>query len=151
MAPNMVLTDAAVEKLASYPFPGNVRELGNVLERSSAFSETDVIDAADLQLASFEPPVQLEAAIPAPTPVSLAPSVEPAAAALTGEVSVPVVAAAPNVLGFVGTLPEHLDRIEKEVIERALAQTRYNRTAAAELLGITFRQLRYRMQRLNIQ
>jgi two-component system response regulator PilR (NtrC family) len=147
----MVLTDAAVEKLASYPFPGNVRELGNVLERSSAFSETDVIDAADLQLASFEPPAHSEAAIPASAPVSVAPSVEPAAAAQTGEPSVPVVAAAPNVLGFVGTLPEHLDRIEKEVIERALAQTRYNRTAAAELLGITFRQLRYRMQRLNIQ
>jgi two-component system response regulator PilR (NtrC family) len=145
LSPSMVLTDAAIEKLASYPFPGNVRELGNVLERSSAFSESDVIDAGDLQLAHFEPPVVVEPAV-AP---ALAPDSAPSTA--NGEAVAAPVAAAPNALGFLGTLPEHLDRIEKEVIERALAQTRYNRTAAAELLGITFRQLRYRMQRLNIQ
>jgi two-component system, NtrC family, response regulator PilR len=48
------------------------------------------------------------------------------------------------------SLPDHLDDIEREVIRRALAKTRFNRTQAAELLGISFRQLRYRMQRLDI-
>ena len=143
LAPGMVLTDSAVEKLAAYPFPGNVRELGNVLERSSAFSETDVIDAADLQLAQFDPPAVAETVPPA--------ALEPAPNTVSPEAASVLPAQVPNVLGFIGKLPEHLDRIEKEVIERALAQTRYNRTAAAELLGITFRQLRYRMQRLNIQ
>jgi two-component system, NtrC family, response regulator PilR len=56
-----------------------------------------------------------------------------------------------NAIGLVGTLGDFLDNIERDLIEKALAQTRYNRTAAADLLGITFRQLRYRMQRLNIQ
>jgi two-component system response regulator PilR (NtrC family) len=49
------------------------------------------------------------------------------------------------------SLPDHLDDIEREIIRRALERTRYNRTQAAELLGISFRQLRYRMQRLDIQ
>jgi len=48
------------------------------------------------------------------------------------------------------SLPDHLDGIEREVIRRALAKTHFNRTQAAELLGISFRQLRYRMQRLDI-
>jgi two-component system response regulator PilR (NtrC family) len=48
------------------------------------------------------------------------------------------------------SLPAHLDDIEREVIRRALAKTHFNRTQAAELLGISFRQLRYRMQRLDI-
>jgi two-component system response regulator PilR (NtrC family) len=47
-------------------------------------------------------------------------------------------------------LQEHLDSVEKEAILKALEQTRYNRTAAAKLLGITFRALRYRMERLGI-
>jgi two-component system response regulator PilR (NtrC family) len=48
-------------------------------------------------------------------------------------------------------LPEYLDRVEREAILEALARTRFNRTAAAKLLGITFRTLRYRMQRLGIK
>ena len=48
------------------------------------------------------------------------------------------------------SLPDHLDDVEREIIRRALAKTRFNRTQAAELLGISFRQLRYRMQRLDI-
>ena len=48
------------------------------------------------------------------------------------------------------SLPDHLDDVEREIIRRALAKTKFNRTQAAELLGISFRQLRYRMQRLDI-
>jgi two-component system response regulator PilR (NtrC family) len=48
------------------------------------------------------------------------------------------------------SLPDHMDNVERDLIQRALAKTNFNRTQAAELLGISFRQLRYRMQRLNI-
>lgn len=53
--------------------------------------------------------------------------------------------------GVPSSLPSYLDSLEREAIRRALERTRYNRTAAAQLLGITFRQLRYRMQRLAIK
>jgi len=52
--------------------------------------------------------------------------------------------------GIPESLPDYLDQIERDTIQRALEKTRYNRTAAARLLGITFRALRYRMQRLGI-
>ena len=48
-------------------------------------------------------------------------------------------------------LPDYLDRVEREAITQALARTGFNRTAAAKLLGVTFRALRYRMQRLDIR
>jgi two-component system response regulator PilR (NtrC family) len=53
--------------------------------------------------------------------------------------------------GVPSSLPSYLDSLERDAIRRALERTRYNRTAAAQLLGITFRQLRYRMQRLAIK
>jgi two-component system response regulator PilR (NtrC family) len=49
------------------------------------------------------------------------------------------------------SLPEYLNQVERDIILRALAQTQFNRTQAAQLLGISFRQLRYQMQKLNIQ
>ena len=48
-------------------------------------------------------------------------------------------------------LPAYLEQVEREIILRALAQTQFNRTQAAQLLGISFRQLRYQMQKLDIQ
>jgi two-component system response regulator PilR (NtrC family) len=53
-------------------------------------------------------------------------------------------------VGGKSPLPDYLDRIEREAILEALGKTRFNRTAAARLLGITFRALRYRMERLGI-
>ena len=114
-APPALAEDARVE-LARYDFPGNVRELENVLERALALVTGDEITAADLQLAR--------------TPA--------------GETDADV---------DIETLPlqERLDATERKAIMQALEQTRYNRTAAAKLLGITFRALRYRMERLGIK
>ena len=140
LAPGLSLSQAAIEKLMAYDFPGNVRELGNILERSAALAEADEIGPSDLNVMT----------VPAP-PVSQAPAV---AARVDEREAVALPAAPPagaNAIGLVGTLSDFLDNIERDLIEKALAQTRYNRTAAADLLGITFRQLRYRMQRLNIQ
>ncbi|HEX6319596.1 MAG TPA: sigma-54 dependent transcriptional regulator [Burkholderiales bacterium] len=107
------LKPAAVQALEAYDFPGNVRELENILERALALSGSEEIGAPDLRLA------------PA------AEEQEPSNGA--GE-----------------ALPEYLDALERKAILEALGKTGFNRTAAAKLLGITFRQLRYRMQRLGI-
>jgi two-component system response regulator PilR (NtrC family) len=108
------LTAEALEELARYDFPGNIRELENILERAVALSG-DRIDVADLRLA---PPLMDE---------------EGAAG------------------GASATLPDYLDGLERKAILDALDKTDFNRTAAAKLLGITFRQLRYRLQRLGIR
>ncbi|MGQ0526299.1 MAG: sigma-54-dependent transcriptional regulator [Betaproteobacteria bacterium] len=110
------LTAAALQELQNYDFPGNVRELENILERALALTTGAEIDRGDLQLQL----VSAETAKAFPPDVSGLP------------------------------LQERLDLVEKNAILDALAQTHYNRTAAAKLLGITFRALRYRMERLGI-
>jgi two-component system response regulator PilR (NtrC family) len=110
------LTDSAVERLMQHDFPGNVRELENILERAVALRSSDDISDVDLDLNAPEDRPDLEGA------------------AERG-----------------GALPEYLDGLERRAIQDALAKTAFNRTAAAKLLGITFRQLRYRMQRLGIR
>ncbi len=140
LAPDLALSQAAIDKLSTYDFPGNVRELGNILERSAALAEAEEIGPDDLNIMGGAPVAASVTTMPA------SPRDEREA--------VPAVASPPagaNAIGLVGTLGDFLDDIERDLIEKALAQTRYNRTAAADLLGITFRQLRYRMQRLNIQ
>ncbi len=137
-----ILAPQALQALRSYPFPGNVRELENILERALAFANNGVIEVTDLALKTV-PVIEAirlahESRTPEPSPL-------------------PVVAAEPRPAPFAAidadlpsSLPEHLDNVEREVIRRALAKTHFNRTQAAELLGISFRQLRYRMQRLSI-
>jgi two-component system, NtrC family, response regulator PilR len=111
------LSAAALDELTLYDFPGNIRELENILERATALSAGGDIGPDDLRLKP-------------------APAEEPGVRPAEGALGVP--------------LPEYLDRIEREAILEALARTNFNRTAAAKLLGITFRTLRYRMQRLGI-
>jgi two-component system response regulator PilR (NtrC family) len=108
-----------------------VRELENILERASALCASGVIDVADLQLrqVTATPPPQAHAG--------------PQAAAQASDPTAPSKSAAP--------LGDQLETIEREAIVRALEQTRYNKTAAAKLLGMSFRALRYRVKKLNIE
>lgn len=113
---NAKFSAQALNELARYGFPGNVRELENVIERALALCQNDVITPADLQL----------------MPVQSA-QVEDRS---EGAGKYP--------------LTDYLDRIEREIILEALHQTHFNRTSAAKILGVTFRALRYRMERLSI-
>jgi two-component system response regulator PilR (NtrC family) len=133
------LSSVTLRYLQSYAFPGNVRELENILERALAFSNAEVINVEDLGLR----PATLEAAPteraldevrPSPDEDPVAPAPGPRA----GDDGVPE------------SLPDYLDALERDAILRALERTRHNRTAAARMLGISFRALRYRMQRLGI-
>lgn len=110
------LTPEALKALSYYDFPGNVRELENILERAMALCGDARIQEGDLYL----------------TP----PADEPGSTVMEPGAKWP--------------LQDYLDRVEKEAIMEALEKTRYNKTAAAKLLGITFRALRYRLERLGI-
>ena len=138
------LSASALEVLAAYSFPGNVRELENILERATAFANDGVIEVADLALRAAHQSAE-------PSPVAVLP--ESLAAASMQSPAEPVVVTptvAPLEEPLPSSLPEHMDEVERGIIRRALHKTQFNRTQAAELLGISFRQLRYRMQRLDI-
>ncbi len=123
-----VLHPDAVEALARYNFPGNVRELENILERAFALADDDGIRAADLRLPESRPsgPAQAAAA-------SLDPNrIDPRESATSA-------------------LPSFIEEIERKAIEQALTDNRYNKTKAAAQLGITFRALRYKLKKLGIE
>jgi two-component system, NtrC family, response regulator PilR len=133
------LSVAAQAALAAYEFPGNVRELENILERAIALAPGGELEPLDLMLPQAEVDLLLE---PEPeVATDSATDATPAGPAATFEL----------VEGVPSQLPAYLDHLEAEAIRAALGKTRSNRTAAAQLLGITFRQLRYRMQRLGLK
>jgi two-component system response regulator PilR (NtrC family) len=109
------LADDAVAKLGHYSYPGNVRELENILERAMTLCTGQEIRAEDIQLRAG-----------------------------------PTAPGGPDIDG--GTdLEEQLEDVERETILRALEENRYNKTATARQLGITFRALRYRIKKLGIE
>ena len=113
------ITEEAMLALRRYDFPGNVRELENILERAMALCSENTITENDLYLTQATPKEKM--------------------APLDGS------------LGTRGlALHDFLDQVEREAITKALEATRFNKTAAAKLLGITFRSLRYRLDRLGI-
>ncbi|MCU1718149.1 sigma-54-dependent transcriptional regulator [Pseudomonas sp. 5P_3.1_Bac2] len=114
--PAAKLTDDALEKLKNYRFPGNVRELENMLERAYTLCEDECINACDLRLAESGSPSD------------------------NSEAS----------LALVNNLEDYLEGIERKLIVQALEETRWNRTAAAQRLGLSFRSMRYRLKKLGI-
>lgn len=117
-----VLDADALAQLRAHPFPGNVRELENALERAITLCDGVRIGAADLQLRSD---------------------------ATASGTSNPTAARAVPASG--GDLDGRIEDIERRAIQDALEQARYNKTRAAELLGMSFRALRYRIKKLNIE
>ncbi|TLY77525.1 MAG: sigma-54-dependent Fis family transcriptional regulator [Gammaproteobacteria bacterium] len=117
------LSAETVQTLQAYRYPGNVRELENVLERALTLSTTDSITPEHIRLRTGAPPA----------------AVEPAA-----------VSGAPAAEGY-PALGTQLESLERDAIIKALERTRYNKTAAAKLLGMSFRALRYRIKKLGIE
>ena len=114
--PPAQLTPAALETLKGYRFPGNVRELENMLERAYTLCEDDRIEASDLRLS------------------------ETAVSAEAGEPS----------LAQIDNLEDYLESVERKLILQALEETRWNRTAAAQRLNMSFRSMRYRLKKLGL-
>ncbi|TDJ64486.1 MAG: sigma-54-dependent Fis family transcriptional regulator [Proteobacteria bacterium] len=110
-----VLSKRARVALRDYRFPGNVRELENILERAITLGEGDIIDVDDLNLPSNDPAAHSDRAV-----------------------------------AEAGELQSYLDDVERARILQALEQTRWNKTKAAKLLGISFRALRYRLEKLEL-
>jgi two-component system response regulator PilR (NtrC family) len=118
------LSNAALKKLSSYSFPGNVRELENILERAFTLSNTNIIKPDDIILSEIDTQNNDKKL------------------GYTSNI---------DITQAIGQFESFMESIEKEVLEYALEQTRWNKTAAAELLGISFRTMRYKLQKLNIE
>jgi two-component system response regulator PilR (NtrC family) len=147
------LSDEALLRLQRHPFPGNVRELENVLERAAALAADDELSAADLLLAPVAGGQRATADAGdhggGPAGSDSGDDVEVGLAEATADATPP----APFTMdeGIPSDLSAYLDELERQAILAALLRTGHNRTAASTLLGITFRQLRYRMQRLGLR
>ena len=133
------LMPSAQQALQRYPFPGNVRELENILHRAVALSAGHAIEAEDLGLNGNKPAALEDTRWPPTQPLSL--PAEPAEAATSASDTTP-----PLPSDLVG----HLDQVERAILVRALEKNRLNRTATATSLGLSLRQMRYRMARLGI-
>ncbi|RMH43764.1 MAG: sigma-54-dependent Fis family transcriptional regulator [Gammaproteobacteria bacterium] len=116
IAPNMQLTRQALRRLTEYHYPGNVRELENIIERAVALTDSQIIDAHDLDFISGSPSFESSPTTGSPRPAGM-------------------------------SLDDYLHDIEKRELLAALEETGGNKTKAAELLGISFRSLRYKLKK----
>ena len=134
------LSPKAQEALLHYSYPGNFRELENILERAVALTVGQVIQLDDLQIQNTTTPKNDH---PNLSLDDIADSETRKGETLDHQ---PLPPFDPRTM----QIQDYLDQIERGIIEQALQQTRYNRTQAAKLLGISFRSMRYRMERLDI-
>lgn len=128
------LSKAAMDKLIDYAFPGNVRELENILERAFTLCDSNTIDATDLQL-------QCDTNL---SHKEHKPSLTREAKAPNKAIDYPARCAEHQ------SIDEYLQEIEKEILCDMLEQMKWNKTLAAKQLGISFRSLRYRLQKLGL-
>ena len=128
------LSSEAMEQLCRADYPGNVRQLENTLARAAAMSETAVIGMDDL-----------EELTPASHPVTESPLVASNAEKPNGSSD-----AATSLSAVAGDLERHMDSIEREILQKAMTEYRWNKTAAAKALGVSFRSLRYRLKKLGL-
>ena len=144
------LSPKAQEALLSYSYPGNFRELENILERAIALTIGNIIQVDDLQLTAGNGPRLTD--LPARSPAEpQAEAVVETAVNDTAELPPMNFDDLPQFIPGQTQIQEYLDLLERSIIEQALQITRYNRTQAAKLLGISFRSMRYRMERLSIE
>jgi len=128
------LSPEAMEQLCHADYPGNVRQLENTLARAAAMSESAVIGIEDL-----------EELTPASHPVVASPAVSSSTDEVTGSLD-----AATSLSAVAGDLEGHMDSIEREILQNAMTEYRWNKTAAAKALGVSFRSLRYRLKKLGL-
>ena len=135
--------------LARHPFPGNVREFENLLHRAVALSGGDTIDVGDLALPGDAPSeAWVTEAMPPPLPTDASVPMPPATSPI--EPPRPLHGTASAAASLPSDLAVYLDDIERDMLLRALEQHRFNRTAAGASLGLSLRQMRYRMARLHV-
>ncbi len=118
----ITIEQAALAKLSDYAFPGNIRELENILERAAALCEKANITTEDIELPKHTKQKKENEVLPEDSAISFSHD----------------------------QLEDYLENKEKQAIVAALEKTRWNKTAAAKLLGISFRQLRYRLKKLGL-
>lgn len=144
------LSPKAQEALLSYSYPGNFRELENILERAIALTIGNIIQVDDLQLTAGNGPRLSDLPTRSPAEPQTEAVVETAADD-AAELPPMNFDDLPQFIPGQTQIQEYLDLLERSIIEQALQITRYNRTQAAKLLGISFRSMRYRMERLSIE